>query len=132
MLKQFAQETNYFAFFDTVSNHYNSFIDKVIEHTQRYPFIPLLEDEFGTRQNSYNCIISSLMVGNFGIIFRNDKTNLADLYSVVTLRDELHHGYLYISDILERYKFYDQNRLKYRTFEDYYPQLLETFKTKID
>lgn len=229
MLKQFAQETNYFAFFDTVSNHYNSFIDKVIEHTQRYPFIPLLEDEFGTRQNSYNCIISSLMVGNFGIIFRNDKTNLADLYSVVTtevvsddieknefnkgalsanlvfhefshsfinpltdkyfsiaegyinayeslkkyklpyfesgyydwkecinehfvramaihllikcdrqewadeyLRDELRCGYLYIPDILERYKFYDQNRLKYRTFEDYYPQLLETFKTKID
>ncbi len=47
------------------------------------------------------------------------------------LENDLSCGYKYIPAILKLYDFYDNNRKKYRTFDDFYPTLLKVFEDKI-
>jgi hypothetical protein len=86
-IKSFYKKTNYFKFFKSVKSFYNPILKKVSESLSAYPFINIIEDEFGSIQNSYNYVLSSLMNGNFGINFVDDKTKKADLFSVFTTND---------------------------------------------
>ena len=43
------------------------------------------------------------------------------------LNNHLNEGYKYIPAILEMYKYYEDNRTRYKTFEDFYPTLLGVF-----
>ncbi|HCL01525.1 MAG TPA: hypothetical protein DHW61_03775 [Lachnoclostridium phytofermentans] len=56
-----------------------------------------------------------------------DRKEWADKY----FKDDLFCGYKYIPEILEFYKFYDKNRINYKTFDDFYPTLLSVFKESI-
>jgi len=71
LLNQFSSETKYFAFFESVKAYYDPYLQKITRHVQAYPYIDILEDIYGRRQNSYHYIPSNLMVGNFGINFRD-------------------------------------------------------------
>lgn len=84
LLKEFARESKYFDFFKTAKTYYNPYIDKANKVIQAYPFINLLENEYGKEQNSYNYVISSLMLGNYGICFTNPSTLKTDMFSVFT------------------------------------------------
>ena len=53
----------------------------------QYPYISLLENEYGKEQNSYNYIITSLMIGNYGISFVDERTKRTDMFSVFTTDD---------------------------------------------
>jgi len=44
------------------------------------------------------------------------------------LQYEKNNGFFYIEPLLERLKIYEENRDKYATFEDFYPELIEVFK----
>ncbi len=83
-LRQFSEETKYFSFFDQNAKFYNPILETVKKSLQGYPFISMLENEYGKEQNSYNYVVSSLMYGNFGVQFVDKKTKKADLFSVFT------------------------------------------------
>lgn len=86
-LKDFESKIHFFEFFDTIKSFYATIVQKTSESLGRYPFVDLIEQEFGKSQNSYNYILSSLMVGNFGISFVDYKTYGADLFSVFSTDD---------------------------------------------
>lgn len=81
-LQQFANETDYFSFFDKAVKFYHPILAEIEKNILAYPFISLLENEYGKEQNSYNYIISSLMIGSFGIEFTDAATQKSDLFSV--------------------------------------------------
>ena len=58
------------------------------------------------------------------------KCNLKELADK-WLEYDLSLGYKYIPAILELYKYYEDNRVKYKTFEDFYPTLLNVFKESV-
>jgi len=227
-LNKFSHDIKYFAFLESMKSYYDSYLVKIYDHIQTFPFIDLLEEMYGQEQNSYNYIPSNLMVGNFGINFSNDINKKLDLFSVFNLYDtgddeeanefsngalsvnvlfheyshpfinpltdkyrnivdeyaeayerlkeyklpeyksgygdwvecvnehfvramaiylmlkcglnewadkhlnnDLYRGYKYIPAILELYKYYDKNRNKYETLEDFYPTLLSAFKEHV-
>lgn len=84
LLKEFVDESKYFDFFKTSIAYYNPYIEKANKVIQAYPFIDLLENEYGKEQNSYNYIISSLMLGNYGIYFTNPSSLKNEMFSVFT------------------------------------------------
>lgn len=61
------------------------------------------------------------------ILRKCQYTELADQL----LNNDLYHGYRYIPQILEKYKYYDSNRNVYANFECYYPILLNVFSNYI-
>lgn len=87
MLKTFERKTGYFTFFEQTKNYYDLIIDRAREVVNKYPYISLLENEYGTEQNSYNYVITSLMVGNFGIYFVDESTKKTSMFSVFTTDD---------------------------------------------
>ncbi len=87
MLKTFERKTGYFTFFEQTKNYYDLIIDRAREVVNKYPYISLLENEYGMEQNSYNYVITSLMVGNFGIYFADERTKKTSMFSVFTTDD---------------------------------------------
>lgn len=87
LLKDFAQESNYFSFYERNLYFYDTYIEKANKTVQSNPFVSILENEFGKQQNSYNYVISALMKGNFGIYFQNSVTQKADIFSVFSSDD---------------------------------------------
>ena len=82
LLKEYEEQIGFFAFFEETKNYYNPIIEQASEVVNKYPYISILEDEYGKEQNSYNYILSSLMKGNYGISFgKKGKTKL-DIFSV--------------------------------------------------
>ena len=227
-LFDFSKEINYFDFFENVKSYYDAYLPKIENHIKSYPYISLIEDVYGKEQNSYNYVVSNLMVGNFGINFFDKDKNVSDLFSVFNLCDvvdnletnefnsgalsvnilfhefshpfinpltnkyfdiaekyssayeclkkyklpdfksgygdwdecinehfvramaiylmlkcdlkewadrrlnnHLNEGYKYIPAILEMYKYYEDNRTKHKTFEDFYPTLLGIFSEAV-
>ncbi len=119
VLRQFSNETKYFSFFDKVVKFYDPVLAKIKNSIQAYPFISMLENEYGKEQNSYNYIVSSLMIGNFGIQFTDIATQKSDIFSVFSTDDfslspaVLFHEYSHpfinpltqkYSDIVNKYK----------------------------
>lgn len=47
------------------------------------------------------------------------------------LTNHLNEGYKYIPAILELYNYYEDNRTKYKTFDEFYPTLLKVFKEAV-
>lgn len=64
------------------------------------------------------------------VIYLLRKCNLA-YDAEQMLRHDLYCGYQYIPFILERYRFYEQNRDRYPSFEAFYPSLLNVFSEDI-
>lgn len=82
LLKEFEKKIDYFSFYEKTKSYYNRTIEKIKSKINKYPYISLLEEEFGKEQNSYNYIISSLMVGNYGISFVDNTNQKSDIFSV--------------------------------------------------
>ena len=87
MLKVFERNIGYFAFFEKIKKYYEPVIEKAYSVVNYYPYVSILEKEYGKEQNSYNYVISSLMVGNYGISFMDEKTNKMSIFSVFTTDD---------------------------------------------
>lgn len=83
LLREFSQEIDYMNFFDIVKKYYNDLIMTVENHINKYPLVPIMEEFFGKKQNSYHYIITNLSHGSFGIHFKNN--NKFDMFSVMTL-----------------------------------------------
>ena len=87
MLKNFERKIDYFTFFEKAKSYYDPIVKKANSIVNKYPYISLLENQYGTEQDSYNYIISSLMVGNFGISFVDNRTLKASIFSVYATDD---------------------------------------------
>lgn len=82
LLKEYEEKIGFFTFFEEAKKYYNPIIEQASEVVNKYPYISILEDEYGKEQNSYNYILSSLMKGNYGISFgKKGKTKL-DIFCV--------------------------------------------------
>ena len=81
-LKIFADKSSFFRFHEGIKKYYSPVVAQIKQELQKYPFISLLEQEYGKIQNSYNYILSCLMKGNYGISFINQETLTADMFSV--------------------------------------------------
>lgn len=86
-LEDLEKKVDFFSFFDSIKTFYNPFIEKATKLLSTYPFIDLIEEQFGYQQNSYYYVISSLMRGNFGINFVDRKTGKLDMFSVFTTNE---------------------------------------------
>ena len=82
LLKEYEAKISFFTFFDEAKKYYNPVIEQVKEVVNKYPYISILEDEYGKEQNSYNYILSSLMIGNYGISFGEKGKTKLDIFSV--------------------------------------------------
>lgn len=132
-LKAFWYKTGYSEFFESVKNVYDPVVKRVSHSLLAYPFVDIIEDEYGQSQNSYNYILSSLMKGNFGICFHNQDTGKSDLFSVFSTDDfslspaVLFHEYShpFINPLTDKYYELAQRyigsyeKLKYYKLPDY-------------
>ncbi len=73
LLKEFDREADYYTFYNREKSFYDSYLEKARLVAEAYPYVALLEKEFGKEQNSYRLILSSLMKGNFGIVFEDEE-----------------------------------------------------------
>ena len=44
---------------------------------------------------------------------------------------EEQNGFIYIKDILEKLEYFEQNREDYRTFNDFYPEIITGLQNKL-
>ena len=78
----------------------------------KYPYVSILESEYGVEENAYYYILSGLMNGNYGISFDAEKKSGKDLYSVFSTNDFsispaiLFHEYShpFINPLTEKYE----------------------------
>lgn len=111
LLRQFADETKYFSFFGKAVRFYAPILEKVEKKIREYPFISMLEQEYGKEQGTYNYVVTTLMKGNFGIHFIDAATQKTDMFSVFSTDDfslspaVLFHEYShpYINPLTEKY-----------------------------
>lgn len=82
LLKEYEAKIGFFAFLEEAKEYYNPIIEQAKEIVNKYPYISILEDEYGKEQNSYNYILSSLMIGNYGISFGEKGKEKLDIFSV--------------------------------------------------
>ena len=82
LLKEYEAKIGFFAFLEEAKEYYNPIIEQAKEIVNKYPYISILEDEYGKEQNSYNYILSSLMIGNYGISFGEKGKAKLDIFSV--------------------------------------------------
>jgi hypothetical protein len=82
-LRDFSRQIGYMDFFSVVECRYGDLIEAAKKHIDRYPFVSLMENFYGKKQNSYHYIITNLSHGSFGICFLNDGRY--DMFSVMTL-----------------------------------------------
>lgn len=83
LLREFSQKINYMNFFDIVKSYYRDLIVSVEEHINKYPFVSIMEEFYGKKQNSYHYIITNLSHGSFGTSFQNNSK--LDMFNVMTL-----------------------------------------------
>ncbi len=82
MLRDFERKTGYFAFWEQVKKYYDPVVAQAKKLANQYPYVSLLEKEYGKEQNSYHYVLSSLMVGNYGISFTEKGTEKKSMFSV--------------------------------------------------
>lgn len=112
LLKGYEEQIKFFSFFEEIKNYYNPIIEQAMDVISKYPYIDILENEYGKEQNSYNYILSSLMIGNYGISFEKKENTKLDIFSVFTtnsysisapiLFHEFSHPF--INPLTEKYK----------------------------
>lgn len=83
LLRKFSHEIDYVNFFSIVKENYRDLIGTVEKHINKYPFVLIMEEFYGKKQNSYHYIITNLSQGNFGINFNNN--NKLDMFSIMSL-----------------------------------------------
>ncbi len=81
LLRDLAVQTDYMSHFPHLLHYYTAELATVQAHLDQYPLISYMENFYGLRQNSYHCVISHLIRGNFGIHFKDSQGKM-DLFSV--------------------------------------------------
>lgn len=110
-MREMEEEIHYFDFFKEVKGYYDPYIKQAREVVQAYPYITLLEEEYGKEQSSYHYVLQALMRGNYGICFTDPTTGKVDMFSVFATDDYcissaiLFHEYShpFINPLTERY-----------------------------
>ena len=111
-LKAFGKETDYFAFFEKQKCFYAPYLEKAKNMIQKLPYISILEQEFGKEQGDYCYVLSSLMLGNYGVSLQNQALGKTDMYSVFSTEGYsiseaiLFHEYShpFINPLTEKYR----------------------------
>ena len=94
-MKDLEKETEFFSFCHKNKGFYDSYLNKAREVAEAYPYVTLLEHEYGVTKSSYQLVISSLMRGNFGIVFEDEEMKQPHLYAVLST-----HGFSLSPNIL--------------------------------
>jgi hypothetical protein len=193
-LKTFWEKTGYAEFFESVKDVYDPIVRRVVEFLSEYPFVDIIESEFGQSQkdteksdlfsvfSTYDFSLSPAVLfheyshpfinpltdKNYDIAQKyidsyeelkhyklpNFQSGYGDLKECINehlvramsihllnkinqtelvnklLNNDLYCGYKFIPQILEHYDYYDMNRNKYNTFEQFYPELLGAFELR--
>jgi hypothetical protein len=96
LLRRFYQEIDYMNFFDIVKKYYRDYIEAVKRHINKYPFVLVMEEFYGKKQNSYHYIITNLSHGSFGISFKNnDKLDMFAIMTLMSISDNEEENELY-------------------------------------
>lgn len=82
LLRAFSHEIRYCNFFENHMSYYDPIIERIDHMVHRFPFITVLEEEYGKEQGSYTYVPSALMRGNYGIQLIDDATQKTDIFSV--------------------------------------------------
>ncbi len=119
-MKDFEKETEFFSFYHKNKGFYDSYLNKAREVAEAHPYVTLLENEYGKTQGTYRLVISSLMKGNFGIVFEEKETKQSHLYAVLSthgfslspniLFHEFSHPF--INPLTEKYGGIDRRRME--------------------
>lgn len=89
-LRDFSLKSNYLSFFEHVSNYYSKSLEIANKHIRKLPYISVMEEFFGKKQNSYRYIITNLSHGSFGIsFFDNDKL---DMFNIMCMLRTFHNA----------------------------------------
>jgi hypothetical protein len=109
LLRRFYQEIGYMKFFDIVKKYYRDSVEAVKRHINKYPFVLIMEEFYGKKQNSYHYIITNLSHGSFGICFKNnDKLDMFAIMTLMSISDneeenELYRGALSTNTIIHEF-----------------------------
>ncbi|MGI6538940.1 MAG: TnsD family Tn7-like transposition protein [Caldicoprobacterales bacterium] len=109
LLRRFCEEIGYMNFFDIVKKYYRDSVEAVKRHLNKYPFVLVMEDFYGKKQNSYHYIITNLSHGSFGICFKNnDKLDMFAVMALMSISDneeenELYRGALSTNTIIHEF-----------------------------
>jgi hypothetical protein len=82
LLKEFAADTKFYQFYNSRKEFYNSIIEKNAEVLNSKDYISSLEQYYGTKQNSYNIILTPMLSGAMGPSVKNSDGKL-DLYCIL-------------------------------------------------
>lgn len=83
LLKDFAEVTNYRAFFNTIRKHYDKLIDYFDKHYDVKNIISIINQFYGYNENIYHVIWTDLQIGSYGICFKD--SGRLDIFSVYTI-----------------------------------------------
>lgn len=74
-LRDFAQETDFMAFFEAHKNLFSQIVADAYKKTEGVNFISTMENYYGMKQHSYNVIIVPLFSGSYGLKKRADNSH---------------------------------------------------------
>lgn len=84
LLKAFDRKVEYCSFYNREKGFYESYLEKARVVAEAHPYVELLEREYGKEQGPYQLVITSLMKGNFGIVFEEERTRKSHIYAVLS------------------------------------------------
>ena len=84
LLRGFAKEVDFCSLYEKEKGFYGTYLEKAHQVAEAHPYVILLEQEYGREQESYRLVISSLMKGNFGIVFEDKNTKQSHLHAVLS------------------------------------------------
>lgn len=113
-------------FINPLTNKYYDLAQRYIDSYEKLKHYKLPDYQSGY-SDFKECINEHLVRAmSIHLLKKINQTELANKL----LNNDLYCGYKFIPQILERYDYYDMNRDKYDTFEQFYPKLLVAFDLK--
>lgn len=84
LLKELDREVDFRTLYNREKGFYGKYLETAALVAEEYPYVDLLEQEYGKEQGSYQLVISSLMKGNFGFAFEDEETKQSHLHAVLS------------------------------------------------
>ena len=135
LMRDFADKANYHRFINTHKCFYTPYLHELNTQIKPIPLINIIEKFYGENQHSYSLVLSSLMIGCFGLHFQNKEKKESDVITVLSV-DNLHSdvafllhelSHPFINPLTEKYRSEIE---KYNATYDYLKQYkLHGFKS---
>jgi hypothetical protein len=113
-------------------SYVNPLTEKNINEVNRYSnlFTPIKENMIKEQYSSWDFCVNEHIVR--AVAYRNLDTYFNSGISRRYINIDLNRKFIYLDALTEKLKEYENNRDKYKTFNDFYPKLLETLKELSD